>query len=277
MFNIVLFWKERKKCLKEKAEADERCAISINSQFDAQNFTHGSLLRKVYHWQSPHLKSHMLLTFINLVILAVQIYQINNKATAASVLWSVLTRFLRIAIICFQIVVFHEWPFVTWLQAGVDWVLIIFEIMSETVRNCFMTWTKKKTYSSWLVMSPIVKHLHIIFWGERVLTHGVHSRLYNWWEQMRTFSMFRTIFSWITTYTALFSAVYHYYWILMLFLCQSVGQILVPTTLVSHWLVATLMFIKSPRTTFFRERRTEVLAFHAQLARFVIFIAYGAY
>ena len=79
----------------------------------------------------------MLLTFINLVILAVQIYQINNKETAASVLWSVLTRFLRIAIICFQIVVFREWPFVTWLQAGVDWVLIIFEIMSQTVKNFY--------------------------------------------------------------------------------------------------------------------------------------------
>ena len=95
-------------------------------------------------------------------MLATQIYQISNKETAATVLWSILTRFLHIATICFQIVVFREWPFVTWLQAGVDWVFIVFEIMSETVKSCFITWTKKKTYSSWLIMSPIV-NTHVIY------------------------------------------------------------------------------------------------------------------
>ena len=47
------------------------------------------------------------------------------------------------------------------------------------------------------------------------------------------------------------------------------------TNMVSRYLVATLMFIKSPRTMFSRERRTEVLAFHAPLVGFVLFIAYG--
>ena len=87
--------------------------------------------------------------------------------------------------------------------------------------------------------------------------------------------MFRTIFSWTTTYPYLFSVVYHYYWILMLFLCWSIGDISVLTNMVSRYLVATLMFIKSPRTTFSRERRTEVLTFHAPLAGFVLFTAYG--
>ena len=154
---------------------------------------YGSLLRKVYHWQSPHLKSRMLLTFINLVILAIQIYHISNKETAASVFWSVLTQFLRIATICFQIVVLCEWPFVTWLRVGVDWVFIIFEIMSETVKSCFMTWTKKKTYSSWLIMSPIV-HTHVIytFFGGKICNTRCPQQTLQLTEQMTTFSMFRT-------------------------------------------------------------------------------------
>ena len=94
-------------------------------------------------------------------------------------------------------------------------------------------------------------------------------------ERITTFSMFRTTFSWTTTYPHLFSVVYHYYWILMLFLCRSIGEISVLTNMESRYLVATLMFIKSPRTTFSCERRTEVLAFHAPVAGFVLFIAYG--
>ena len=94
-------------------------------------------------------------------------------------------------------------------------------------------------------------------------------------QRMTTFFMFRTIFSWTTTYTHLFSVVYHYYWILMLFLCRSIWEISVLTNMVSRYLVTTLMFIKSPRTMFSSERRTEVLAFHAPLAGFVLFIAYG--
>ena len=43
------------------------------------------------------------------------------------------------------------------------------------------------------------------------------------------------------------------------------------TNMESRYLVATLMFIKSPRTTF----SCEVLAFHAPVAGFVLFIAYG--
>ena len=122
----------------------------------------GSLLWKVYHWQSPHLKSHILQTVINLVISAIQIYYISNKETAASVLWSVLTQFLRITTICFQIVVFREWPFVTWLRACIGRVIIIFEIMSETVKSCFMTWTKNKTCTSWLITS-LIAITHVIY------------------------------------------------------------------------------------------------------------------
>ena len=123
---------------------------------------YGSLLWKVYHWQSPHLKSHILQTVINLVILAIQIYYISNKETAASVLWSVLTQFLRITTICFQIVVFREWPFVTWLRACIGRVIIIFEITSETVKSCFMTWTKNKTCTSWLITS-LIAITHVIY------------------------------------------------------------------------------------------------------------------
>ena len=47
------------------------------------------------------------------------------------------------------------------------------------------------------------------------------------------------------------------------------------TNMVSRYLVATLMFIKSPRTTFSCERRAKVLTFQAPLAGFVLFIAYG--
>ena len=123
---------------------------------------YGSLLWKVYNWQSPHLKSHILQIVINLVISAIQIYYISNKETAASVLWSVFTQFLRIKTICFQIVVFREWPFVTWLQACIDRVIIIFEITSETVKSCFMTWIKNKTYSSWLITS-LIASTHVIY------------------------------------------------------------------------------------------------------------------
>ena len=116
---------------------------------------------------------------------------------------------------------------VTWLQAGVDWVFIIFEIMSETVKSCFITWTKKKTDSSWLIMSPIV-NAHVIymsFFSGKICNTQCSQQTLQLMEQMTTFTMFKTIFSWTTTYTHLFSAVYHCYWILMLFLCQSVGQI----------------------------------------------------
>ena len=126
-----------------------------------------------------------------------------------------------------------------------------------------------------MCLSAITHVIYTSFFSNKVCYTRRPQQTLQLIEWMTTFSMFRTIFSWTTTYTHLFSVVYHYHRILMLFLCRSIGEISVLTNMVSPYLVAMLMFIISPRTTFSCERRTEVLAFHAPLAGFVLFIAYG--
>ena len=137
--------------------------------------------------------------------------------------------------------------------ACVDWVFIIFEIMFETVKTCFMTWTKKKTYSSWLTMSLIeithVVTVHIICFRARHTESTADS----------TIDRVSDGIFYVYNYFQFNNNIETRFLRSIPLLFQNTNAVSVSTCRTN-----TSAFIKSPRTTFFHERRTEGLAFHAQ-------------